>query len=80
MASKTHRLNHIFREDKKTFIMAMDHGSVFNVLPAMKRIGDIVSDVARAGADAFLANVGLVEKFADDFHGKGIIFIPGLKR
>ncbi len=73
MANKTHRLNHIFREDRRTFIMAMDHGNGFNVLPAMKNPGKIISEVARAGADAFLATVGLAEKFADDFHGKGII-------
>lgn len=73
MANKIHRLNHIFREDKKTFIMAMDHGNGFNVLPAMKYPGKIISEVARAGADAFLATVGLADKFADDFHGKGII-------
>lgn len=73
MGNKTHRLNHIFKEDKKTFIMAMDHGNGFNVLPAMKYPGKIISEVARAGADAFLATVGLTEKFAEDFHGKGII-------
>ena len=73
MSNKTHRMNHIFREDKKTFIMAMDHGNGFNVLPAMKHPGPIISEVARAGADAFLATVGLADKFADDFHGKGII-------
>lgn len=73
MANKTHRLNHIFREDRKTFIMAMDHGNGFNVLPAMKYPGKIISEVARAGADAFLATVGLADKFADYFHGKGII-------
>jgi DhnA family fructose-bisphosphate aldolase class Ia len=73
MANKIHRLNHIFREDKKTFIMAMDHGNGFNVLPAMKYPGKIISEIARAGADAFLTTVGLADKFADDFHGKGII-------
>jgi DhnA family fructose-bisphosphate aldolase class Ia len=73
MSNKTHRLNHIFREDGRTFIMAMDHGSIFNVLPAMKHPGEIISEVARAGADAFLANVGVAEKFADEFHGRGII-------
>lgn len=73
MPNKTHRINHIFREDRKTFIMAMDHGNGFNVLPAMKYPGKIISEVARAGADAFLATVGLADKFADSFHGKGII-------
>ena len=73
MPNKTHRKNHIFREDKKTFIMAMDHGNMFNVLPAMKYPGKIINEVARAGADAFLSTVGLAEKFADEFNGKGII-------
>jgi len=73
MANKKHRLNHIFREDKRTFIVAVDHGNAFNVLPAMKYPGKIINEVARAGADAFLATVGLADKFADDFHGKGII-------
>jgi DhnA family fructose-bisphosphate aldolase class Ia len=73
MPGKTHRINHLFREDKKTFILAMDHGNGFNVLPAMKYPGKIISEVARAGADAFLATVGLADKFADEFHGKGII-------
>ena len=62
MPSKTHRINHIFREDRKTLIMAMDHGNGLNVLPAMKYPGKIISEVARAGADAFLATVGLADK------------------
>ncbi len=73
MANVTQRMNHIFRADKKTFIMAMDHGSNFNVLPAMKYPGKIIREVAAAGADAFLSTVGMAEKFADDFLGKGII-------
>ena len=36
MSNKTHRKNHIFREDKKKFIMAMDNGNMLNVLNAMK--------------------------------------------
>ena len=73
MPNKTHRKNRIFREDRKTFVMAMDHGNGFNVLPAMKHPGKIISEVAHAGVDAFLATVGLADKFSDDFHGKGII-------
>lgn len=73
MPTKTHRINHIFREDKKTFVMAIDHGYRFSVLPAMKYPGKVISEVARAGVDAFLATVGLADKFADDFLGKGII-------
>lgn len=73
MSNVTHRMNHIFQPDKKTFIMAMDHGANFNVLPAMKYPGKIIREVARAGADAFLSTVGMADKFADDFLGKGLI-------
>ena len=34
MAQTASRMNHIFGTDGKTFILAMDHGSNFNVLPA----------------------------------------------
>ncbi|MGI5077584.1 aldolase [Treponema maltophilum] len=67
------RMNRIFRSDGKTFIMAMDHGGNFNVLPAMKHIGNIIHDVASAGADAFLSTVGMADKFGSAFLGKGII-------
>lgn len=73
MSNTAHRINHILRPDKKTFIMAMDHGSNFNVLPALKNPGKIIREVAEAGVDAFLSTVGMADKFADDFLGKGII-------
>ena len=73
MSNTVHRMNRIFRSDKKTFIMAMDHGANFNVLPALKDPGKMIRDIAEAGADAFLTTVGMAEKFADDFMGKGII-------
>ena len=69
----THRMNRIFRQDKKTFIVAMDHGSNFNVLPAMKYPGKLLRDIASAGADAFLCTVGMADKLAGDFLGKGMI-------
>ena len=71
--SITHRMNHLFLSDRKTFILAMDHGSNFSVLPAMKKPGVVIRECAAAGADAFLATPGLADKFADDFLGKGII-------
>lgn len=73
MSNTANRLNHIFRPDRKTFILAMDHGANFNVLPAMKQQGSLIRELAKAGADAFLATVGMADKFGDDFLGKGII-------
>ena len=69
----THRLNRIFASDRRTLIIAMDHGINFNVLPAMKDPGRVINECAAAGADAFLTSPGLAERFADKFRGKGII-------
>ncbi len=73
MSGTINRLNHIMQPDHKTFIMAMDHGANFNVLPALKNPGKIIDEIARSGADAFLTTVGMAERFGENFHGKGII-------
>ncbi|RKD34212.1 class I fructose-bisphosphate aldolase [Thermohalobacter berrensis] len=73
MANKIHRLNHIIKEDKRTFIVAIDHGNIFNVLPELMKPEKIIKEIAKGGADAFLATVGLVDKFPDAFMDKGII-------
>ncbi|MTI65587.1 MAG: aldolase [Firmicutes bacterium] len=73
MVGRKNRMNHIFKRDNKTFILAMDHGANFNVLPQLKKQGKMIRELAKAGADAFLATPGMVDKFGDDFLGKGII-------
>ena len=73
MAQTASRMNHIFGTDGRTFILAMDHGSNFNVLPAMKDTKKLIRELAAAGADAFLSTIGMAENFADSFLGKGII-------
>ena len=73
MSNVTQRMNHIIQPDGRTFIMAMDHGANFSVLPAMKDPKTLIRDIASAGADAFLSTVGMADKFADSFIGKGII-------
>lgn len=73
MSSTAHHMNRVFRQDGKTFILAMDHGANFNVLPALKDIGKVIRETAAAGADAFLSTVGMADKFEDCFLGKGII-------
>lgn len=73
MAQTVSRMNHIFGTDGKTFILAMDHGSNFNVLPAMRDAKTLIRELAAAGADAFLSTIGMAENFAGSFLGKGII-------
>ena len=50
MAQTVSRMNHIFGTDGKTFILAMDHGSNFNVLPAMRDAKTLIRELAAAGA------------------------------
>lgn len=71
--SKVRRMNHIFRKDKRTFIVAMEHGSNMNVLPYLKEPGHIISELAENGVDAFLTTVGLMEKFGENFGKAGCI-------
>jgi len=73
LANKKHRLNRIFKEDKRTFIVAVDHGNSFNVLPEMKNPDKVIRELAIGGADAFLSTAGLLERFTDSFMGKGTI-------
>lgn len=73
MNNMAHRMNRIFRQDGKSFILAMDHGVNFNVLPALKDVSNLIRGIAAAGADAFLATVGMADKLGDCFLGKGII-------
>lgn len=63
----------ILAPDQRTFIVAIDHGANFNVLPAMKDAERVISEIASAGPDAFLTSVGLFDKFPGTFKGKGII-------
>lgn len=51
----TARMNHIFNEDGKTFILAMDHAQNFNTLPALANPKKLVREIAAAGADSFLS-------------------------
>ena len=51
MAQTVSRMNHIFGTDGKTFILAMDHGSNFNVLPAMKDTKTLIRELAAAWPD-----------------------------
>lgn len=73
MSNASHRINHIFARDGRTFVVAMDHGSNFNVLPAMQKPDQLLREIAHAGADAFLCTVGMAERFGADFLGKGMI-------
>ncbi|MCF6335317.1 MAG: fructose-bisphosphate aldolase [Spirochaetales bacterium] len=67
------RLGNIFRDDKKTVIVAMDHGLGLDVLPAMKDTSGIITSIVRGGADAVLTGYGMGRNFTEELKGTGLI-------
>jgi len=57
------RMNNIFREDGKAFLVAMDHGTGVNVLPELGDPGKVVRQCREGGADGFLMPVGMAGRF-----------------
>jgi DhnA family fructose-bisphosphate aldolase class Ia len=70
---KTHRWNHIFREDGKTLIAAMDHPGVFGCMAGLEEPGEVIRKIRAGGADAILTTYGVVTRFADAIGGMGIV-------
>jgi class I fructose-bisphosphate aldolase len=70
---KAHRLNHIFAEDGKALIVAMDHLATFGMMEGMEDPGRVLREISAAGADAVLTTYGVVSKFAEDIGGMGIV-------
>ena len=70
---KTHRWSHIFREDSRTFIFAMDHASVFGIVEGLEKPGEVIRKVRAGGADAILTTYGVCARFAEDIGTLGLI-------
>lgn len=67
------RLGNIFRKDKKTVIVAMDHGLGLDVLPELKETAGIISSIVNGGADAVLTGYGMTRNFVEELKGTGLI-------
>lgn len=67
------RMYRIFKEDKKSLIVAIDHGSVMNVLPDLINTKKTLESIVANGADAFLTTFGIVKNFWNILKDKGII-------
>lgn len=67
------RMYRIFKEDKKSLIVAIDHGSVMNVFPDLIDIEKILEEIVNNGADAFLTTFGIVKNFWNILKDKGVI-------
>ena len=61
------RLNKIFKNDGKTFILAMDHGSGLNVLPELAEPEKIIDVAIHNGVDAIICTYGIYKRFSKYF-------------
>jgi DhnA family fructose-bisphosphate aldolase class Ia len=67
------RLNRIFREDKRTLIVALDHGLTEGPLKGIENPSEILSRIIAGGADAILTSYGIATRFADEISSIGLI-------
>lgn len=70
---KTRRLQHIFREDGRTVIVAMDHAGMFGLIEGLERPGELIRQIQAGGADAILTTYGICTRFATEIGRMGVI-------
>jgi DhnA family fructose-bisphosphate aldolase class Ia len=70
---KIRRLKHIFRNDGKTLIVAMDHGSNAGPVAGIEDPRVAIQALVAGGADAIIANPGLAKTFEAELAGIGLI-------
>lgn len=71
--SKIRRLNHIFKEDGKALIVALDHGTYNGASPGLECPGETIEQIIEGGADAALVNFGVARRFAKELAPIGYI-------
>src|SRR5437867_4347173 len=73
---KVIRLGRVFHPQRqRAAVVAFDHGLHLGVIPGVLNPGQVLEDLARAGADAFLVAPGIARAYASVFTGRGA---PGL--
>lgn len=68
-----HRMNHIFRDNGKTLIVAMDHAALFGAMDGLDKPGDVIRKVRSGGADAILTTLGVSKQFVEEIGHMGLI-------
>lgn len=71
--SKTRKLRQILKDDGRSLIVAMDHGTYSEDIPGLIDPVRAIREVKEGGADAVLANPGFAEKFAGELAELGLI-------
>lgn len=67
------RMHRIFRDDGRSLVVAMDHGSGLDVYPALARPAAVIDEVVLGGADAILTTPGIVKQFSQDLKSVAVI-------
>lgn len=66
-------MHRIFRDDGRSLVVAMDHGSGLDVYPALAHPGCVLDAVVGGGADAVLTTPGIVKQFSQHLKSVGVI-------
>lgn len=72
-SKKNHRLNHIFRENGKTLIVALDHAALLGAMSGLEKPGEVIRKLRSGGADAILTSFGVSKKFVQQIGDMGLI-------
>jgi DhnA family fructose-bisphosphate aldolase class Ia len=79
IVGKTLRLRNIVRDDRRTVIVALDHGRS-RFIPNLDKPVDIIKKVSRGGADAIILSFGLLRQVYQDIpDGLGLILSIPMK-
>ncbi|MEM3192075.1 MAG: hypothetical protein QW292_08300 [Candidatus Parvarchaeota archaeon] len=73
------RLNKIFGNDGKAFIVAIDHPT-YGEIRGLERLKPLIKNIKDGGTDGFLANPGAIVRVMLDFPNTGLIMtVPYIK-
>jgi DhnA family fructose-bisphosphate aldolase class Ia len=70
MIGKNIRLKHIFKDDNRTVVSALDYGAFVGTVKGLDKPRDIVQKVVSGGADALIMTPGFARATWDIFAGK----------
>lgn len=70
---KTRRLQHLFKPDGRTFIVAMDHGTNAGAPPGLEHPAETIARITAGGADGVIVNYGVARQFARELAGLSLI-------
>ena len=67
------RIRRLFREDGRSLIVAMDHGSAMNVFPDLSDTPSVLRAIVQNGADTVLTSFGILKNYWRILEDTGVI-------